>query len=385
MIGKNIARRWTRRARKHLVALVFVLSVTAVGQLAIFAQRPLIVLTGDSQGYVRAATAFVTQFGLAQSLRTPAYAVVLALLFTLGGWVDYLLVVVAQTALIVVALVEIYALLWNVTRRIWLACCVASLLGANLYLLNWERSLLAEALTFVAVVTVLLCFERFVHAMRVQSTLAFALSAVVLALMQPFFLFLPALLLAALFARVLLARQQVRRKALYVALALATTYGCLSGYLVGQARAHGNLAPTWATNARATAAVPDIFAVWLAQPAQGIAASAATTAIQGNFPLAKPLLALSLMEQGLYWLFPLLLIVLIVQVRKHPRDPQQFMLLILALVVASTVVMAALDAKGKWYAVRFPVDWALIAVASVMVIDGIIWFYSNLIGRFVEI
>ncbi|HKD77886.1 MAG TPA: hypothetical protein VKB76_20435, partial [Ktedonobacterales bacterium] len=208
----NIARRWARQARKHAVALVIMLSVIVIGQIAIFTQRPLIVLTGNSHGYVRAAIALATQLDLMQSLRTPGYAVLLTVLFTFGGWADYLFIVIVQAVLVIVALVEIYVLLWNVTRRRWLACCIASLLSANLYLLNWERSLLAGSLTFWAIVTALLCFERFVHAMRVQSALAFALGSVVLALIQPFFLFLPALLLIALFVRVLLARQQIRRK-----------------------------------------------------------------------------------------------------------------------------------------------------------------------------
>jgi hypothetical protein len=190
----------------------------------------------------------------------------------------------------------------------------------------------------------------------------------------------------------LLARQQIRRKVLYVLLALAVTYACLSGYLVGQAHAHGNNAPAWATNIRSFAASSDIAAVWLAQPSKDIVASttvqssSATTGTSTGEPLwVQLLIALSLAEQGLSWLFPLLVIVLMVQVWKHPKDPQRFMLSVLSLVVASTVVMAALGAHGDWYAVRFPIDWALIAVADIMVIDGIVWFYKNLVGKFVEI
>jgi hypothetical protein len=399
--GMNITRRLARQAGKHATSLGIMLCVTAIGQFAIFSQRPSIVLTSDSRGYMRAAAEFATHVDLIHGLRTPGYATVLALLFTFGGWVDYLFVVAAQTVLVVVALIEIYVLLWNVTRRKWMACCIASLLGANLYLLNWERSLLAGSLTFCGVVTVLLCFERFVHAMRVQMALAFALSSVVLVLITPFFLFLPALLLAALFVRVLLAGKQIWHKSLYVLLALAITYGCLSGYLVGQARAHGKLAPAWATQERTVADIPDIFAVWLAQPALDTAASTARagtsgtsvtsdagstgTAVNSERPWMRLLLALSLAEQGLYWLFPLLLIVLVAKVWERPKDPRRFMLSVLALVVASTIVMAALGAQGDWYAERFPVDWALIAVAGIMLLDGFVWFYKSLVGRFVEI
>lgn len=79
------------------------------------------------------------------------------------------------------------------------------------------------------------------------------------------------------------------------------------------------------------------------------------------------LLIISTIEQQSYLLLPLLLLWLGWWVWRHPKDPGAFMLVVMLLVVVAGIIFAAVGNYEEFYRIRFPVDWAMIA-AAVMVL-----------------
>lgn len=116
----------------------------------------------------------------------------------------FLPVVVAQVILWIVATIECYILLFRLTHVGWLASIATTLGATNLYLLQWERLIMSEALSYWCLVSLFLCFDFFMRRPHVWSALLFALFSFMAIMIRPFNVYIPLLLLVLAFLQKLL-------------------------------------------------------------------------------------------------------------------------------------------------------------------------------------
>jgi hypothetical protein len=185
--NKHLGRVWP-----HRLPLAFVVVACAIGQLAVLLQTPLVAWRPDSSSYTQVADQILHHFQFVDALRTPTYPTFLAVIFVLTGGEHLGAVVLAQTGLTLITILEIYLLAYRVSASRWQAGVVACLIGVNPFVTNWERCILPEALTFWLVVTLCLVFERYLRHERpaTLAMLAFLLVATIMA--RPQYLYLPA-------------------------------------------------------------------------------------------------------------------------------------------------------------------------------------------------
>lgn len=224
--------------RPHMVALGVVLLAFVAAQAVTLAQAPLAVLNPDSQSYLSAAHSVLAQHQIFNVSRTPGYPVFLALVFLVAGEGNLAAVVYAQMALLLVAALEVYALVYLLCARRWLAAALAALIASNLYILDWERTVLQETLSYVVVVTLFLCFVWYIRSNRRVALIALAIACPVAILTRPALIYLPALLLA-LLALWRTAMHGWRTAWQSPLLTLGVTYAVVVAYMAGNALAYG--------------------------------------------------------------------------------------------------------------------------------------------------
>lgn len=217
--------------RRHGIALAVVLLACVVGQAVTLGQTPRFVVDHDGPSYLMVAHAILAHHQFLDSTRTPGYPILLALIFSVTGEGNLRAVVYVQVVLNVIAALEIYPLVYLLTRRRWVACVLAALVGANLYILDWERLVRDETLSFLILVTLFLLMALYVRTER--RLFLGALTVVFLAAVftRPALVLLPGILLALLaFRSQRLARLRTQWRGLL--LSLVVTYGLIGGYMV---------------------------------------------------------------------------------------------------------------------------------------------------------
>lgn len=242
-------RAWRSLLVPHLPACAIILIAAAIGQAAMFIQKPLIYYGPDTSSYTDVVRAtLISKWNLMDPLRTPAYPALLTLLYTLRGFGSDIFVVHAQAALLIISALECYALAYCIARRRWIACAIASLIAVNIYFLSWERILYTEALSYWSVITLLLCFERLVR--RPSSygwAAAFGVCSFLSIMVRPANELLPVALLGVLLLRALRLRGMGRvwKQAI---LSLAACYLLVFGYAIANHARNGVFTLTYASN-----------------------------------------------------------------------------------------------------------------------------------------
>lgn len=181
-------------SKVHTRPLLIVIAAIALGQVVVLLQRPLVITTPDTFSYVQAAhQILISPRYLIQLFRPPGYP--LFLLLT-GGADHPARAVVGQVGISILAVLECYLLTFRLTRRRWVACFVASAIALNLYMIGWEKTIMSEALSWWSLITLFLCYERFMRRPGVAWGSAVAVAGFVAVMIRPFNLFFPFLLLA---------------------------------------------------------------------------------------------------------------------------------------------------------------------------------------------
>lgn len=226
------------RLGSHRLALIVLFVACLAGQLATLIQTPLAVTFPDSGTYIQTATNLVVHHRLFNLQRTPGYPLFLAYIFVLTGGVNLRAVVFAQSLLMLLAAAEVYVLAFRLCRSRALATLAAALIGANLYILDWERCILSEACAVWVSVTIFLVFERCLRTNNrwyLAALLGLSAAAVMI---RPMFVLLPLLLFVVLGLRMLTTRASAGRLR-DVALALAAVYLVVCGYMAGNRVVNG--------------------------------------------------------------------------------------------------------------------------------------------------
>jgi hypothetical protein len=252
MIGTGVDRirsfLLSERVRPHLLPLAIVLVAATIGQVATLIQMPLAVNAGDTHSYLVPAQQMVqSPRFIIQVDRTPAYPVLLALVFNAVGGVNLDAVAIVQVGVLLLTIFELYLLAYRITSNRWIASAATSVVGVNLYFLAWEHMVLTEALSFCSIVTLFLCLEMFVRRPDTRSASWFAGASLLAIMVRPTGLLLPPLLLALLLAWSFWVRD-VRRYLRPVLVSSAVLGVCLFGYMVANATQNGLFGISWIQN-----------------------------------------------------------------------------------------------------------------------------------------
>lgn len=231
-------RRALEHIKPHSIPLAIVLLACAIGQAAILQQQVNILQWPDTVQYLAVERRILTAHQFADPLRTPGYPAFLALVYGLSGGELYHRLELAQAGLMVLAAVEVYILAYRLCGRRWAACVIAALIGANLYILDWERLVLSETLAYWMLVTMFLLLERYLRTERTTTLIWLAVLAAAAILTRPIFIFLPVALLLVL---VVWSARSGKLRKLWKGLALsfAVSYGLILAYMAVNAATYG--------------------------------------------------------------------------------------------------------------------------------------------------
>jgi hypothetical protein len=496
------------RLRPHAAALGVVALAVGIGQAAALSQPLHAFVNSDSLTYVGAAGKLSGSPLHIDAFRTAGYPFFLQLVFKLTGGVSYsqaiacyggphgrvlqpacqaifMPIVLAQALVVILTTFETYVLVYRLAHRRLTAALVASVLALDLYVISWELTILTELLSYWAVVTVFLVFERFVRRPQYRQAVLMGVMAFIAVLVKPFNVYLSVLLLGLLLVWALW-RQELQRYWKPVVLAGGIVAVSMLGYSALDAHMNGFFGVSFDSNITTTgkvmeyhidglsvdpqyrqvqamvveftspdfhsrfatpsnshpdqvlsdsglmkspftlydefpslddstysrlggyaqdlikrhfgtyllASLPDIYLTW--HPPLYFYAPYAMAPDGSLRPEAHPLpglpgyrvwrfgvgsaraepfwvdglLVFSSFVQEAYWLLPLVLVGLGIWVWRRPRNVEAFLLLLLAVAVVCAIVLAAMGNWDEFYRIRFPVDWAMIAIAGVALVEA---------------
>jgi hypothetical protein len=192
---------WRRRLQFHAVALGIVALAILFGQIVTLLQTPSFHLTSDSPRYFEGAARILQGGPISTPLDTGGYSLFLVPFVLLNGTGHVAYIVYAQMLLMVLSVFEVYVLTYRITGQRWIGAVVACILALNVYVLNWEREIMTEALAFWMIITVFLMFE---HALRTSSNrwlVGALLFSGLTVVERPLYVYVPAVLIVVLVYR----------------------------------------------------------------------------------------------------------------------------------------------------------------------------------------
>lgn len=413
--------------KSHTIPLLIVTVAITLGQVVVLLQHPLVITTADSPSYVQAAHEILASpRGLIQWLRPPGYPLFLAML----GPDDPARVIAGQVVISILAVLECYLLTFFLTHRRWVACFAASAIGLNLYILGWEKTIMSESLSWWSLITLFLCYERFIRRPKVGWGIVVGVVGFATIMIHPFNLFFPFLLLLMALLRAWWSHEfRLYRKGTGIAAAVLCV--CLLGYMGLNATFNGLFGVAASPNVtllgkvmeyhmyyfsvdpqyapiqqdiqvfmRTHEADPWTFAhdnlptknyladnwSYAASYAKYVILHHPVTYLVDSLPdlyfswsntgyyidtytytpqWVHALMTEALLQQGAIWYMPLILLVLGLWLWRRPQQIEQFLLLVMALMVASGIVLAAVGNYADFYRLRSPIDWATILLVSI--------------------
>ncbi len=164
------------------------------GQALLLSQHPLTLIYADSPTYVHYTNTILSGTSFGNYQRTLGYPLFL-LPFDIGG-MHYRAVVIVQIVLAIIGFIEIYGLLYNLTRNRYYPAITVALLSINLEFIQYERTILTEELSIFCAITIFYTLERYL-ALRKKTYLLLAIVLLGFAMiLRPAFIYLPVVLAA---------------------------------------------------------------------------------------------------------------------------------------------------------------------------------------------
>lgn len=145
----------------------------------------------DTHSYLRVADAIRTRGMLVDPQRTPVYPLFLAVVFFIFGDGNLNAAAAAQGVLFVLATLELYALVFLLFRRAWIAFIVGLLMCTNTYLLGFVTTIQTEGFAVWLVVSLALAVVGFLQSLRARDLWVVAVLTGALFLTRPEWIYLP--------------------------------------------------------------------------------------------------------------------------------------------------------------------------------------------------
>lgn len=222
---------------KYFFFGALLLLITGSVTVLYYVNYPAVAFDADTPAYVLVAQRLYTRpFFLVDVWRLPGYPLLIALVFSLAGYHNWMAVSAAQGVLFVLATMEIYVLAILVLKRTWMAFLIGLIVGTNVILLAYVKPIMSEGLALWLLTTLALAVVVFIRHVRMPTFWIVVVCMVLLLFTRPEWLYLP----VPLFGYVLLvaARKGVRLRSksgmvvlLNVLLALICIYTLVGAYI----------------------------------------------------------------------------------------------------------------------------------------------------------
>jgi hypothetical protein len=224
----------SKRMGPHRGSLLISAAAILVGQFVVLRGQFFGGSLLDTGNYLSATINMLQQGQFFDPLRTPGYPVFLALFLVSGIAHPLFWVVVAQTLLTVLTTLLIYLLSYRVTHQQPLATLVTVVVATNPFLLQWERTILSETLSYWVIVMLFLIFEWYLRTRRPSGIAALVFFSILAVMIRPFNIYVPIVLFLILALTDL--RIGLWRRTWRVVLAgVVVTYGVFTMYMAGNA------------------------------------------------------------------------------------------------------------------------------------------------------
>ena len=223
---------------KYYPGAVLLALVSGVVTLAYYINHSQPESYPDTPTYLHAALHIATLGQFADVVRTPGYPVLVNTVFLVAGSGNLAAVAAAQGALFVVTSLTVYALMFQIFYRSWVALLAGALVGTNTYLLSYVKPVLSEAVTLWLVSSLTLAVVLYLREARRRDLWIVAFLCFALFMTRFEWAYLP-LLLVPYFLLVAARRGTFRRVLPHAAVALLLLYGSVGAYYYANGTENG--------------------------------------------------------------------------------------------------------------------------------------------------
>src|SRR5712692_8249787 len=161
---KALTKDW--RSNKYVPFAALLVLLTTLAVVVYYVNHPQPEIYPDTENYLRVVRQFQGQGQLADSQRVPGFPLLILLVFALAGQGNLMAVSFAHAMLFILATFETYVLAAFGLRRGWAALLIGLLIGVNVTLLPFIKSILSEALALWLLVSLALAAVLFVYTLR---------------------------------------------------------------------------------------------------------------------------------------------------------------------------------------------------------------------------
>lgn len=169
----SILKKWSHRAFKHtredwhnqkyvffgFIVLLFSTCTTVLYYL----NAPYVEPGADTPSYLDTVQQLQLYAYPVHPVRLPIYPLFLVIIYAFAGQGNLMVVSIIQAILFILTAVQFYMLVSLITRRGWLSCLIALLVGTNVILLSYSKQIMTEGLSLWLLTTLvlfLICFLK---------------------------------------------------------------------------------------------------------------------------------------------------------------------------------------------------------------------------------
>lgn len=220
------------------IGMVALLLVSALIVGAFYANHPSPETDPDTPGYLVSAHNIAAHGSFVSPSRLPGFPTFVALMFAVAGQGNLQAVSVATGVLFVISTLEIYIIVYLITRRAWIAFVIGLIMTSNVWLLTWIKPVIVEGFALWVTVTLALAVLLFLR--RPSARLLWIVAAVTLLLFmtRPEWVYAPVPLFAYLLI-VAWRKGHFRTLVKHAALAVVALYLILGAYVTVNAVGNG--------------------------------------------------------------------------------------------------------------------------------------------------
>ncbi len=218
-----------------------VLVAAAIGQWIVFHDGATPIVSSDGLLYLSDAHALPALQGLVDPRVPPGYPLLLAGIFIVAGRDNLDAVMIVQGVLFLAAILELYWLLASFGVHRVLCATVVSLLAAAPWLVQWERFILTETISFWAVITLFVAYTQLLRRPTWGSALVCGAIGASIPFTRPALSLVPAMLVLVLLLRSVITRRVggMNAPALTALLFGLASYVPVGAYIAGNAAVNG--------------------------------------------------------------------------------------------------------------------------------------------------